>query len=131
MDWIKREAPVRNGVFWLIFVVFGAVLLASVNFRTTEVVKTRVPVYVDQIKCDAFSPNFAFASVKWFNVNKGFGFLAPLNGAADVFLHQNELNGFHPDKLPEGQLVVFETIVGSDNRKQARLIATLAQFCEK
>ena len=46
-------------------------------------------------------------SVKWFNANKGFGFITPEDGSKDVFCHQSEITmeGFRT--LNEGQQVEF------------------------
>jgi CspA family cold shock protein len=47
-------------------------------------------------------------TVKWFNADKGFGFITPDNGSNDLFVHHSEIqsNGFA--SLDEGQKVEFE-----------------------
>jgi cold shock protein len=47
-------------------------------------------------------------TVKWFNAEKGFGFIAPDDGSADVFVHYSEIQGNGFRSLDEGQQVEFE-----------------------
>lgn len=55
----------------------------------------------------------AQGTVKWFNAEKGFGFIAPEDGSADVFVHYSEIqcNGFRT--LEENQKVEFEVGEGA------------------
>ena len=48
-------------------------------------------------------------SVKWFNESKGFGFITPNDGSADVFVHYSAILGNGFKTLQEGQIVSFET----------------------
>ncbi|WP_067677310.1 cold-shock protein [Nocardia miyunensis] len=47
-------------------------------------------------------------SVKWFNGEKGFGFIAQDGGGPDVFVHYSEISGGGFKSLDEGQRVEFE-----------------------
>jgi len=47
-------------------------------------------------------------TVKWFNGEKGFGFIAPADGSADVFVHFSEIQGGGFRSLEENQRVSFE-----------------------
>ena len=51
----------------------------------------------------------ATGTVKWFNSEKGFGFIAPDDGSADVFAHFTAIVGTGRRDLFEGQQVEFET----------------------
>jgi CspA family cold shock protein len=50
----------------------------------------------------------AQGSVKWFNGEKGFGFIAQDGGGPDVFVHYSEIQGTGFKTLDEGQRVEFE-----------------------
>jgi cold shock protein len=47
-------------------------------------------------------------TVKWFNGEKGFGFIAPDDGSKDVFVHYSEVQGSGFRTLEENQRVQFE-----------------------
>ena len=47
-------------------------------------------------------------TVKWFNSTKGYGFIQPDNGAADVFVHISAVERSGLGNLNEGQKVSFE-----------------------
>ena len=50
----------------------------------------------------------AQGTVKWFNGDKGFGFIAPDGGAEDVFVHYSEIEGDGFLTLEEHQQVEYE-----------------------
>ena len=53
-------------------------------------------------------------TVKWFNPQKGFGFIQPENGDKDVFVHISAVERANIGTLTEGQKVRFELV--SDRR---------------
>ena len=52
----------------------------------------------------------ATGTVKWFNATKGFGFIQPDNGGADVFVHISAVERAGLSTLNEGQTVQFELV---------------------
>ncbi len=47
-------------------------------------------------------------TVKWFNADKGFGFITPDEGSADLFVHHSEIKSDGYATLADGQAVEFE-----------------------
>ena len=50
----------------------------------------------------------AQGTVKWFNAEKGYGFIAPEDGSADLFVHYSSIEGTGFKSLEEKQRVEFE-----------------------
>ena len=59
----------------------------------------------------------AQGTVKWFNSQKGFGFIQPDNGGNDVFVHISAVEAAGMRTLNEGQKITYE--VKSDRGKDA------------
>ncbi len=47
-------------------------------------------------------------TVKWFNSTKGYGFIEPEDGGADVFVHITAVQASGMDRLDEGQKLSFD-----------------------
>lgn len=52
----------------------------------------------------------ATGTVKWFNAQKGFGFIQPSDGSKDVFVHVTAVQAAGLTTLNEGQTVTFEVV---------------------
>lgn len=61
----------------------------------------------------------ATGTVKWFNSQKGFGFIAPDEGGKDVFVHITAVRAAGLDGLKDDQRVSFEIEAGRDGRSSA------------
>jgi CspA family cold shock protein len=57
--------------------------------------------------------SMANGTVKWFNESKGFGFISPADGSADVFVHFSSIGGSGFKTLAEGQAVTYEVEQGA------------------
>ena len=66
----------------------------------------------------------ATGTVKFYNDQKGYGFIAPDDGAKDVFVHATALERAGLNGLTEGQKVNFETDV--DQRSGKTAVSTIS-----
>ncbi|MGH7043434.1 MAG: cold-shock protein [Acetobacteraceae bacterium] len=58
-------------------------------------------------------------TVKWFNAQKGFGFIQPDDGAKDVFVHISAVERAGLGQLNEGQKVSFDIENGQQGKSSA------------
>ena len=59
----------------------------------------------------------ATGTVKWFNAEKGFGFISPDDNSADIFVHFSAIEGSGFKELQEDQKVEFESQQGPKGRQ--------------
>jgi CspA family cold shock protein len=64
----------------------------------------------------------ATGTVKWFNAEKGFGFISPTEGP-DVFVHFSEIQGTGYKSLEENQQVEFEIVQGQKGPQASQVRA--------
>ncbi len=62
-------------------------------------------------------------TVKWFNTTKGYGFIAPEDGGADIFVHISAVEQSGLTGLADDQKISFDLIEGRDGRKMAGNLA--------
>lgn len=61
----------------------------------------------------------AVGTVKWFNSQKGYGFIAPEDGSKDVFVHISAVERAALPSLNEGQRVQYELVTGKNGKSSA------------
>lgn len=66
----------------------------------------------------------AQGTVKWFNAEKGYGFIAPEDGSSDLFVHYSSIEGTGFKSLEENQRVEFEVGEGQKG-PQAQAVRAL------
>jgi CspA family cold shock protein len=64
--------------------------------------------------------------VKWFNAAKGYGFIQPEGGAADVFVHISAVERAGLDNLNEGDRVEYELVRGQNGKSSAENLKVAA-----
>ena len=61
----------------------------------------------------------AKGTVKWFNTEKGYGFIQPADGGKDIFVHITAVQAAGLQSLKDNQPIEYELIDGRDGRKSA------------
>ncbi|RVT85793.1 cold-shock protein [Rhodobacteraceae bacterium CCMM004] len=61
----------------------------------------------------------AKGTVKWFNTEKGYGFIAPEGGGKDIFVHISAVERSGLTGLADNQVVTYELETGRDGRQSA------------
>jgi cold shock protein len=64
----------------------------------------------------------ASGTVKWFNDEKGYGFIAPEDGGKDLFVHHSNIAGEGFKSLSEGAKVEFEQREGSKGPEATNVV---------
>ncbi len=67
----------------------------------------------------------AVGTVKWFNPVKGYGFITPVDGGKDVFVHVSAVERAGLGNLREGQKVEYELVPGRDGKISAENLVAL------
>ncbi|WP_406387250.1 cold-shock protein [Streptomyces sp. NBC_00887] len=64
----------------------------------------------------------ASGTVKWFNSEKGFGFIAQDGGGPDVFAHYSNISGNGYRELTEGEAVTFDITQGQKGPQAENIV---------
>jgi len=67
-------------------------------------------------------------TVKWFNSEKGFGFVAPLSGGEDLFVHQSAISSPGFRSLMEGEEIEFKVVTENGKQKAVEVSGPGASF---
>ncbi len=62
-------------------------------------------------------------TVKWFNDQKGFGFITPEDGSKDCFVHHSAIQATGFKSLDEGQPVEFDVVAGPKGPAAENVVA--------
>jgi CspA family cold shock protein len=64
-------------------------------------------------------------TVKWFDVNKGYGFIKPDGGGPDCFVHVRDVQRAGLQSLTENQRVKFDLLGSKNGKESAQNIALI------
>ena len=67
----------------------------------------------------------ATGTVKWFNPNKGFGFIEPEDGSKDAFVHISAVERAGLHSLTEGQKVSYDLQQGQNGKSSAENLSLI------
>jgi CspA family cold shock protein len=67
----------------------------------------------------------ATGTVKWFNPNKGYGFIQPSDGSPDAFVHISAVERAGLRSLREGQKIEYDLAPGRDGKSSAENLVAL------
>ena len=88
------------------FVVFGQLDITPFNVFSSHL------AYVAGASPRRKKQHMTSGTVKWFNDDKGFGFIAQEGGGADVFVHHTSIQGTGFKSLKDDQKVEFDVVAG-------------------
>lgn len=93
------------------------------NFDRTEFDSNRTIAMVAAVRVNAYLEYYYMATgtVKWFNPTKGFGFIQPDAGGADVFVHITAVQQAGLTTLNEGQKLSYELATNKGRTSAANL----------
>ena len=81
-------------------------------------------IYAERLKLRNVECQIMTGLVKWFNADKGFGFISPVDGSKDVFVHFSAIQNDNYRTLFEGQKVTFSIESGAKGPAAANVIIT-------
>ena len=67
----------------------------------------------------------ASGTVKWFNPQKGYGFIEPSDGGKDAFVHISAVEQAGMSTLREGQKIEYELVPGRNGRSSAENLVAM------
>ena len=107
------QGPTFYIIAWIIFMVASTIsLILGKESATTASTGTGTSSYEDDDSNESDGPEgVESGTVKWFNVNKGFGFITT-DAGDDVFVHFRSIRGRGRRSLRQGQVVKFDLSEG-------------------
>jgi cold shock protein len=79
---------------------------------------------IDIVQAQRLEATLAKGTVKWFNPKKGYGFIQPVGGGGDVFVHISAVERAGLSTLNEGQTVEYEEVANRGKTSAENLKVT-------